>query len=152
MPWLRDLLTSCAPTFATMCDEPYWACAYWAPHPTDPVQDVRFEFWLDQPFASWFPVDWPNAIITATPATALSRNDCAGTGRDRRRWRPGPRTLAGQCRLLCAVDDDGDAYAVLAFSDGRRVQGQPAGGLLLDAIRAKFFLPPGPASPYALDV
>jgi hypothetical protein len=54
--------------------------------------------------------------------------------------------------LLFAVSEDGDAYAVVIEADGSQVHGVPTRGRLLDLVRSKLFLPPGPFSDHDLEM
>ncbi len=55
--------------------------------------------------------------------------------------------------MVCAVSREGEAYYTMVLSAGRRVAaGEPHSGRLLDSIRSKFGLPPGPPSAYDLDI
>ncbi len=56
-------------------------------------------------------------------------------------------------RLLCAVSENGQVYAAItSATKNRLVVGVPHSGHLLDAIRSKFGLPPGPSSAYDLEI
>jgi hypothetical protein len=63
---------------------------------------------------------------------------------------PGLGTTTGN--VICAVSEEGEAYAVLSSSGGQQAHGVPTRGRLLDLIRAKLFLPPGPSSVHDLEM
>jgi hypothetical protein len=163
MAGVKEIVESYEPALLAICAAPYWACLYYDPgQVVDPATDVRAEFWFRHAFDDWYPDDWPNAIVAVVPATALNPPGQPGhyprtVGHRRRpgvggRARTAPWLLRRRGLLICAVAASGDAHAVLQLTDGRRVAGPPSSGCLLDAIRAKFGLPPGPVSPYTLDV
>ncbi|MGH9104958.1 MAG: hypothetical protein ACRDZX_03815, partial [Acidimicrobiales bacterium] len=54
--------------------------------------------------------------------------------------------------VICAVAEDGVAYAVLVGADGRNLEGTPSSGRLLDLVRSKFGMPAGPASSFDLEL
>ncbi len=145
MPNLKELISNCAPMFVAACGRPYWVCVYDPPEASEP----SMEFWVVA-FDDWYPEEWPVAIIGVLPATSLARFEPEGgrratrRGRRRRRGRSTQRRQRGN--ILCGVSEDGDAYAMFVPTVGPPICGTPTEGRLLDLLRTKLLLPPGPPS------
>jgi hypothetical protein len=156
--------------FVGLHDEPYWACIY---DPLTPLSEDGAELWLEVwsglGFQCWHPEQLPQAIVAVVPV--FTDNDAPGRrgkpsdthrhGRlrhQRHTARAAPTTAwatRGQARpgrLVCGASQDGEAYAVVLYTDGEQIEGAPTGGQLLGSLRSKFSLPPGPASPHVLDI
>ena len=146
MSEFQQLAHRLGPVLVALTDEPYWVCLCAPPAgaeeaPNEPV----FEFWLGAGFDEWFPDEDCTAIFAVTAATV-----CTGPVR-----RPPHRRNHGwkEGRMVCAVSREGEAYCTLVLQVGQRLaEGEPHSGRLLDSIRSKFGLPPGPPSAYDLDI
>jgi hypothetical protein len=142
----QQLAQDLAPVLVTLTDEPYWACLCGPPAgPENTPNEPVFEFWVGAGFDDWFPEDDCTAIFAVMTATACTGPLPPSRGRRSRAWKQG--------RMVCAVSREGEAYCTLVLAEGRRVaEGEPHSGRLLDSIRSKFGLAPGPPSAYDLDI
>jgi hypothetical protein len=134
-----------APTLLAVGDGPYWVSLCHPPAGPDvprpePVVEIR----VGPGFDCWHPSEDCMAIFAVAPATALAGRPPSGRSRKQ----------SGRMRglLVCGVSRQGEAYCAMAPAGRPYVEGLPRGGRLLDDLRAKFGLPPGPPSPYDLDV
>lgn len=140
-----------APMLAAACVRPYWVCVYGSLGAAEP----ELELWTGR-FDAWEPEEWPAAIVAVTPSTVSVA--CAPGRGDRRRSRRrrgparGGRRRRARAVLICAVGEDGDAYAMVIWATGRQVSGVPSAGHLLDMMRQKLLLSPGRSSPYSLEL
>ena len=127
MDEIREMVRRWGPELVNLLEKPYWICLYGSP--TEPGAHT-LEFWVGVGFDDWHPRPGCLAIIAVLSATSVL--DGASPARQ---------------RLVCGVAESGAAYAVMTLTDnGRLIEGVPSGGRLLDAIRSKFGLPPGPSS------
>lgn len=143
---IREIVELFAPKFVDLWDQPFWVCLLHVPPGADLEVEPCWEFWVGTGFESWYPRDDCYAIFVVASATAFLpevRRHRGGRG-GRGRGRVAHDRSRG--RFVCAVTDTGEAYAVLIGTGGTRIRGVPTGGRLVDALRSKFGLPPGPAT------
>jgi len=127
MQQIRELVRRLAPALIDVLEKPHWVPIYDVPgKPGLPL----LEFWIGAAFDDWYPREDCVAILAVMSATSITRG-----GRPVRR------------RLVCGCSDNGEAYALMTVPGGSElIEGTPHSGLLLDIIRSKFGLPPGPAT------
>jgi hypothetical protein len=173
MPTLPQIIQKCGPALAGACDQPFWVCVFDSGDcpgcalddhvPNAPPNDFCLEVWAGGAFDSWYPPELPAAIMAVLPTSGLRLRGGPGPVahyappalRHRHRRSPtsnGPGRGPIIDNLICAVSEEGEAYAVLSSSEGMQTHGVPTGGRLLDLIRAKLFLPPGPSSVHDLEM
>jgi hypothetical protein len=173
MQTLPQIIQKCGPALVGACDQPFWVCVFDSGdcpgcaldnHTYDgPPNDFCLEVWAGGAFDSWYPPELPAAIMAVIPASALSLPAAAGPsphytppplrhGYRRGRMSNGPGRGTTTGNVICAVSEEGEAYAVVSSSAGRQAHGVPTRGRLLDLIRAKLFLPPGPSSVHDLEM
>jgi hypothetical protein len=153
MSEIREMTRRLAPTLAAVQGGFFWVCLVEPPLPPATAEtpersrpEAQLEFWRGGVFEHWSPGEDCAAIFTVTSGT-VSGSPIA------RRPRRRPRTSWLTGRFVCGVSEKGDAYSVATLSTGERcVEGTPVGGYLLDAMRSKFGYPPGPESPYDLEI
>lgn len=154
---LKEMVQGYAPALLSLGTHPYWACVY-APEGAGRLEDLSLEIWQGPNFLDWQAEHWPTAIIAVLPATGFRQSiDQLAPGPRHAHDRhhagrsdevTGPTVTAGQ--ILCAVHEDGDAYAIWLPASGRKSEGTPSAGYLLDLVRSKLLLPPCGPSTYAL--
>ena len=133
---IREVVRRWAPALITLSERPYWICLYDSPAGSDAPDTPPLEFWVGVGFDDWYPREGCLVIIAVMSATSIAGG-----------------ASPAQQRLVCAVSEDGQAYAATtSATKDRLVAGVPHSGRLLDAIRSKFGLPPGPSSTYDLEI
>ena len=153
MSGVDEIVRGCGLDFAALCDCPYWVCVDEEPSgPQDPTAEPYMEYGTGS-FADWYPERQPKVIVAVVPATAFGE-PASSSRRTRHRHRAyGPtKPLAKRGCLVCGVAADGDAYAMMVSAGRVLIEGAPSSGRLLDVIRSKFQLPPGPPSAHDLDL
>ena len=133
---IREVVRRWAPALITLSERPYWICLYDSPAGSDAPAAPPLEFWVGVGFDDWHPREGCLVIIAVMSTTSIAGG-----------------TSPAQQRLVSAVSEDGQAYAATtSATKDRLVAGVPHSGRLLDAIRSKFGLPPGPSSTYDLEI
>ena len=128
---IREVVRRWAPALITLSERPYWICLYDSPAGSDAPAAPPLEFWVGVGFDDWHPREGCLVIIAVMSTTSIAGG-----------------ASPAQQRLVCAVSEDGQAYAATtSATKDRLVAGVPHSGRLLDAIRSKFGLPPGPPAP-----
>jgi hypothetical protein len=153
MSEIREMTWRLAPTLVAVREGPFWVCLVEPPPPPAMEEtpggsrpEAQLEFWIGGAFEHWFPNDDCAAIFTVMSGT-VSGSPIAR--------RPGRRARASwlTARFVCGLSEKGEAYSVVTLATGEGyVEGTPVRGYLLDAMRSKFGYPPGPESPYDLEI
>jgi hypothetical protein len=171
---LEQVIRRLEPALEPAAGQPIWACVFdSATCPAcvadedgggdwddDRDDDFCVDLWTGPAFLSWWPPEAPQALVTALPVVGIDPPLPGGTGgRPRRRGRTrrpraGGRVMAKPAKgtITCAVSEDGDAYAVVKMADGAEIYGVPTSGRVLDLVRSKLMLPPGPKSTSDLEM
>jgi hypothetical protein len=171
---LEQVIRRLEPALEGAAGQPIWACVFdsatcpacvadedggdeWD---ADPSDDFCVDLWTGSAFLSWWPPEAPQALVTALPVAGIDPPLLSGNGgRPRHRGRgrrpgAGGRLMPKPARgtIFCAVSEDGDAYAVVKLANGAEVYGVPTSGRVLDLVRSKLMLPPGPTSTNDLEM
>lgn len=135
-----------APVLVTVTEAPYWVSIIRpATGPGRPPVEALVEFWLGPSFDDWFPPEDCIAILGVVPGRASGEPLPP-------LLRGGAQAGGGGC-LVYGVSREGEVYAGIAAATGQpMVELEVRAGRLLDALRSKFGLPPGPPSVYDLQM
>jgi hypothetical protein len=122
---IRQMVREWGPALIALLETHYWICLYDGPAERDASP---IEFWVGAGFDEWQPKQGCMAIIVVLSASSVV-----------------DRASPTRQRLVCGVSRSGEAYAVISSpTGGQLIEGVPHNGRLLDAIRSKLGLPPGP--------
>ncbi|MGH9106783.1 MAG: hypothetical protein ACRDZX_13300, partial [Acidimicrobiales bacterium] len=82
---LEEIVRARATAFAAACISPFWVSVYRSSTEAGDVagwgDEPRFEIWVGgEPFADWYPLGAPAAIMAVLPATGHEQHGLARVG------------------------------------------------------------------------